>query len=125
DRLIDRGRLRMAKRFLPLAIDAFPQAGFFRTMDMVLARLPSWRWQPGLAPFRNDLSADVQIIRRRGADTMLLAFAGHGHKLGLSLSLMHHWFARLGVHIVYLRDLHHKLYCNGVRGLAPDVDGSI
>lgn len=86
-------------------------------IEALLARCPPT--PPGQAEqeFADDTEADVQVVHRAGATTVLFAFAGGAHRFGAPLRLVHQWFRRLDAHLVYLRDLDGMFYTAGIRSL--------
>ncbi len=71
----------------------------------------------------------MQLVRRPGADTLLVAFCGFGariHRMSMALSLFQRWLNPLGFHVIYLRDFRRLAYQDGVtplgEGLAPTVE---
>lgn len=59
-----------------------------------------------------------------GATRMLFVFTGAAHQFGGPLRLMHQWFRRLNVSVVYLFDRDWTYYLGGIRGLADTVEGA-
>jgi pimeloyl-ACP methyl ester carboxylesterase len=99
---------------------------------MLLAFSLAFRQMPpvvenGREPFLDDRSSDVQVVRTPGADTVLIAFCGASHRLGMSTNLLDRWFARLGSQLIYLRDRRKIGYTGGIpvlgHDLATTVDG--
>jgi hypothetical protein len=79
---------------------AFPTTQALKTLFCVIENAPVGP----LLPFKDDPSADIQIVTRRGCDVVLLAFCGQALRLGLPLDLVHLWLGRLPVNLIYLRD---------------------
>ena len=63
-------------------------------------------------------SLPVQVGRRGGARTLILAFCGRHGNLGMPLPIAHRWFGRLDASVLYLRDLDGELYLRGIPALA-------
>jgi hypothetical protein len=116
--LLDNGELDAAKILVERLYATYPRWGYAWTMHVFFERLPAPGSQP---PFADDLKKEVQIVRRDGADSLLLVFAGADHKMGFSLAAMHRWFGRLPVNLAYLRDFRSLFYLGGIPSLGPDV----
>jgi len=68
--------------------------------------------------FRDEPTADVQVIAKPGASTTFVVFCGIRHQFGINLNVLHHcWLAKYGANIVYLRDFSEALYLSGIRSL--------
>lgn len=65
----------------------------------------------------DDPALDVQVTERPGSRTALLVFTGGAQRLNGPLRLVHAWLRRLGVTVVYLRDVHGMHFLGGVRSL--------
>lgn len=109
----------------PQIARAFPEAAYFQTMMAVLAGLPPQSDDASFAAFRDDSALEVQIVPRVGARAALIGFCGRAQKMGMPLNLIHRWFGRLGVHVIYLRDYQSTTYDNGIRSLATDLTGTL
>jgi pimeloyl-ACP methyl ester carboxylesterase len=120
DLLVDEGELEAAGAVIDTLHRDFPTNTFFRNTAMAFSRLPPVVDDPVFTAFKDDISKEVQVVRRAGAKTVLLGFAGNGGKMSLPLNLIHRWFARWDVHVIYLRDLVTKLYMRGVTALGSD-----
>ena len=79
----------------------------------------------GEGDFADDPASDVQIARRAGCDTVLLAFCGQGHEIGPPMPMMHRWLGGLGASVVYLRDFNGCKYLGGIKSLAADRPASL
>jgi tetratricopeptide (TPR) repeat protein len=55
-----------------------------------------------------------------GSDTILLVFAGTNNRLWMTFSLLHKILRKIGVSIVYCRDLQRVWYSRGIIGLGAD-----
>ncbi len=75
--------------------------------------------------FEDDPEAEIQIVRREGARTVLLVFTGGAKRFSGPLVLMHQWFRRLDASIVYLRDLDGMFYAGGIGSLGAGYDYTI
>jgi hypothetical protein len=124
DELIDCGHLDAAAYAVPRLKAAFPQMPYLEYMALVFRRLPSVAGG-GRQSFVDDRDRDVQVVEMPGAATVVLAFCGIGHRLGLSLSLIDRWFAEFGCHMVYLRDRERIGFTGGVPALGEDMSATI
>lgn len=68
--------------------------------------------------------ADYIAFPSRGASVMLFVFTGAAHQFGGPIRVVHQWFRRLGVSVVYLFDMDWTYYLGGIRGLAGTIEGS-
>jgi hypothetical protein len=124
ENLVARREFDSALHAVTLLSRRFPNVEYLRTMTLLLRKLPPISGDPSFDQFRDDPSRDVQIVHRTGAKTVIFAFAGTSGRLGLPLQMMHRWFGRVDVHVVYLRDRARQLYNEGIASLANDVQRS-
>ncbi len=117
--LIDSGRLDAAAYAVPKLNVMFPHIPYFESMVFVFRHLPSSACNDR-EPLVDDLTSDVQVVTTPGADTVVIAFCGATHQLGISLNLVDRWFARLGCHIIYVRDRKKIGYTGGIEALGED-----
>lgn len=120
DELIEAGRLEAAAYAAPRLSRAFPRMPYLDHMALVFRKLPR-PTRNGREPFVEDPDNDVQVVTMPGADTVLLAFCGARNRIGLSVNLMDRWFARLGTHVVYLRDQQRVGFSRGIPALGHNV----
>ena len=73
----------------------------------------------------DNLSRDVQIVARPGADTALILFCGAKHRVGMPLPLIHRWLTRVGASLIYVRDFHGLCYLNGIASLGADLPATV
>ena len=125
DWLIDQAMLDVAAFAAPRAAAAHPETRLLKSLAAILARLPPPCDDPVFAAFRDDATKEVQIVPRAGATTVLLGFCGRANRMGMPLNLMHRWFGRLGVHVMYLRDYRGRNYDEGISSLAGDLGGTL
>jgi acyl carrier protein len=118
DRLIGHGDLDAALLESRALHAAHPTLQYGEKLYEILARLPPA--DDALLPFRDDPAQAVQVVRRRGADTVLLLFCGRQHTLGLPLPVIHRWLGRLPATLVYLRDFERQFYFGGLRSFGAD-----
>lgn len=118
DWLVESGELQAAKAALGILDQHQPGLEWVTSMADLLERAPP----PSVdAPdLQDDLSRDVQIVSRPGADTALILFCGAKHRVGMPLPLIHRWLARLGTSLIYVRDFHGLCYLNGIASLGSD-----
>jgi hypothetical protein len=123
--LVNHSFIEVADAVAPHMVAAFPEVGYFRTMARLLERLPPPSEDSAFAAFRDDMTADVQVVPCAGANCVILGFTGLAHRLGLPVDLIHRWFGTLGVHVIYLRDYAGHNYDQGIRALSPDMHGTL
>jgi hypothetical protein len=114
------GGIDAAAQAAPRLARAFPAVRYLRTMETILQQSPAPPSDPVFASFVDDVSVPFQLVRRRDADTLLLAFCGAGprRQLGIPINLMHRWFGQIGVHVAYCRDLRLDNMEGGMDGIA-------
>lgn len=122
--LVDSGHLEAAEYALPKLREAFPRLSYLEYMEFVFVRLPS-KCGNLREPIVDDRSRDVQVVTTPGADTVVMAFCGATHQLGISINLLDHWFAQLNTHVVYLRDREKVGYTAGIGELGDDMPTTI
>jgi hypothetical protein len=98
--------------------EAFPTFTLAKRLRATFERMPLA--DESYLPFHDDFRKEVQVVRRDNADTTMLVFCGRAGRAGLPLCLVHRWFGRLPVSVVYLRDFRDLLYLGGIGALAPD-----
>lgn len=124
DELIDCGHLDAAANAAPQLNAAYPRMPYLEHMALIFQHLPA-AVSAGRERFVDDRDSDVQVVAMPGADTVVIAFCGARHRLGLSLSLMDRWFAQLGGHVIYLRDRRKVGYTRGVPALGRNMATTI
>jgi hypothetical protein len=117
EHLFQAGELSVVEHTVRHLNAAHPRVRFLRYLACVFDQLPAADGQP---PFDDKREQDLQIVRRDGADTVILLFCGFGEGLGLPLPVMHRWFGRLPAHLVYLRDSRHQFFLRGIETLGRD-----
>jgi hypothetical protein len=122
ERLFQAGELAVVEHTVRHLHAANPRVRFLRFMCCLFDRLPAAGGQP---PFHDDPDRDVQIVRREGADTVILLFCGFGEKLGLPLTVMHRWFGRLPAHLIYLRDFRRQFFLRGIGPLGRNREATL
>jgi pimeloyl-ACP methyl ester carboxylesterase len=117
--------IEVAEAMAPRMAVTFPEVRFFGTIAGLFERLPPPSEDAVFAAFRDDMTAEVQVVPRAGANCVLLGFAGRSQKLGMPINLIHRWFGLLGVHVIYLRDYTGHNYDQGIRALSSDMHGTL
>ena len=125
ERLITEHRLPEAAVAVAGLARLFPRSTYFDHMKLAFATLPPPSADKSFAQFRDDVTKDVQVVRRQGASTVLLGFCGNQHKMSLPLELMHRWIGQIDASVIYLRDLSNRGYLRGIQGLGEDYPSSI
>lgn len=64
------------------------------------------------------------VFAAPSATRMLFVFTGAAQQFGGPLRVMHQWFRRLGVSVVYLFDAEWTYYLGGINGLSDSIEGS-
>jgi len=118
EELMNAGELDAARREALALKAAFPKLRFANTVLDVLKHLPAA--SADTPAFVDDRESEVQVIRRPGADTVMILFCGADHGIGVSPAAAHRWLGRLPASIVYLRDFKIASYLGGVPDLGPD-----
>jgi len=118
--LIDEGHLDAAAYAAPRLQAKLPGRKYLDSLAVVFESLPA-AVGGDRDPFVDQPTRDVQIVRQPGADTLLIDFCGAGKGPGLPIHLMDRWLARLGVHIVYLRDRRRIGYTGGIPVLGHNI----
>lgn len=119
------GRTAKALEALALVQDTGPAGSMAAPLRAALARLPAedWRSTRGIV---NDPAREVQVVTRPGACATLVLLAGVQGGLGyLPMDHTDALMARLPVNVVYLRDLDHRGFTGGMRGLGPGPEDMI
>ena len=101
----------------------FPDSEYSRNLCAVFDLMPPA--DAHLLPLGNKIGRDIHVVHRPGADTVILLFAGAPHLFGLPLCVVHRWFGRLPVSLIYLADLEFTLYLDGIRSLAPNREATL
>ena len=125
ERLITEHRLSEAAAAIAGLARLFPRSTYFDHMKLAFATLPPPSADKSFAQFRDDVTKDVQIVRKQGASTVLLGFCGNQHKMSLPLELMHRWMGQIDASVIYLRDLSNRGYLQGIRSLGEDYSSSV
>lgn len=118
------GHLAAARAFLA-AIEGqqHPSAGLAE-LATLLAHAPD---RPAAfdADFIDDPAADIQVVRRAGASTVLFVFTGGAMRFNGPLTIVDRWFRRLEATIVYLRDFDGMFYLGGIRSLGDGYGAAV
>lgn len=125
DLLVSEGELDAATAAIGPLLARFPKSRTLGNLEMVLSRMPPPVDDARFAGFRDDLNAEVQVVPRAGARTVLLGFGGNRGKMGVPLNIIHRWFGQEGVHVIYLRDMVTKLFMRGIASLGPDYPATM
>jgi len=78
-------------------------------------------------PVENQLESLQGFLEKPvpGSRTLLIVFAGTNNRTWMTFTLLHRMLRKLGVSIVYARDLLHDWYASGVVGLGEDFDSTV
>jgi hypothetical protein len=80
---------------------------------------------PAPITFTDDPAAEVQIVRRPGAEKVMLCFCAAEGTLGMPLNFVHQWLGRLPVSLVYIKDFQNLSGGAGFPTLGPDRDSAV
>ena len=122
DLLLTEGNLQTAEAAVRHLHDAHPRLAYARNLCQAFDHMPEAADQP---PFEDDASQDVQIVRREGAELVLLLFCDGAMRLGIPLAMVHRWLGLLPAHLIYLRDFQGLHYIAGVPTLGPDRETTL
>ena len=122
DHLVTEGQFDAVKNATRHILSAHPNHLYSKTVLAVLQHLPP---QSGQLPFSDDLTKDVQVIPRAGADTAILLFCDRNNRLAMSLAANHRWFGLLPASLIYLRDFKLFLSLRGVPSLGATRDATL
>ena len=115
DKLLVRGRIEAARAALSQLREQQPQLKWADSVYRLIDLLPE---AVGPEPrFRDNLDSDLQVVERPGSKTVIFAFCGRKHHIGLPLWLFQRWMSGLGASVVYLRDFNDSHYVRGVRSI--------
>ncbi len=115
DKLLVRGRVEVARSALGWLREQEPQLQWADSVFRLLELLPE---VVGSEPrFRDNPDCDLQVVERPGSKTVIFAFCGRKHHIGLPLWLFQRWMSALGANVVYLRDFNDSHYVGGVRSI--------
>jgi hypothetical protein len=109
------GRLEPVVHAVDYLSNGLPTSDYLRRLRRIFELMPPA--DQNHLPFQDLVWNDVQIVRRENAKTVMLVFCGRGEGGGLPLCVMHRWFGRLPVSVVYLRDLRVLFYLAGIPSL--------
>jgi len=118
--LIAEGQIDLAKEKVRGLSRYYEQSRAFENLKLTLARVPDAVSDKAYAEFSDDLTAEVQVVPRVGASTVLLSFGGNRGKMGIPLMLLHRWFGQADAHVIYLRDMTAKLFMRGLKQVGSD-----
>jgi len=101
----------------------YPQLTYLETLLALFEEMP--RAEPAPLEFCDNPAAEVQIVRRRRCDAVLLCFCACQGTLGLPVNFIHQWLGRLPVSLVYLKDLRNLAGGCGFPTLGPDRQAAV
>ena len=118
--LLATGRLKVGAFALQHMRVAYPRMPFAQGLLKLMHELPP---PDPRAPFANDITKHVQVVRREGASTALVCFSGVGLiGSGVPLPMLHRWLGQFDVHLVYLhRRRVADFYVGGIPELGDDL----
>jgi hypothetical protein len=122
DNTLTHGRLEPAVHAAGHLRIAFPTSRYITNLCHLFEHMPAA--DEKYLPF-HDQGNDVQIVRRENAGTVLFVFCGRVHQAGAPLCVLHRWFGRLPVSVVYLRDFRVLLYLAGISSLGQNRDETL
>lgn len=114
--IVARNRIDAARAYAGKVRLTGQETGSFSTFLTFLRQSShSDRARGGGSEFADRATEDVQIVRANECAPVLFVFCGQSGRFGVPLNLIHRWFARLGMHLVYLRDARRLFYVCGIR----------
>ncbi len=123
DDMILRGELEVAAYAVRSIRELWPDLTWGNNVGELLAQMP--RHDPDAPEFVDNTPRSLQVVRREGANTVMLVFCGAKNQVGMPLPMLHRWLSRTGVSLIYLRDRSERAYLGGVRGAGPDLASTI
>ena len=121
--LFESGRIDVA-RFAAAHLHArYPEIPYLAKLTALLDAAPRDASVP--IAFTDDPTAEIQIVRRAGADKVMLCFCAAEGTLGMPLNFVHQWLGRLPVSLVYIKDFQNLSGGAGLPTLGPDRDSAI
>ena len=103
--LWEAGRIDVVEYSARLLQAVFPELTYIESLVAFFDGVP--RHLPAPVPFEDDPAAEIQIVRNRGSDTLLMCFCARYGTLGLPLNFIHQWLGRLPVNLMYIKDFRH------------------
>ncbi len=113
DELLIDGHTEAARAGLARLRDAEPDLQWSESVLELIDLLPKSAEQG--PRFIDNRELDVQVVNRQGSKTVIFAFCGRKHRLGMPLWLTQRWMSQFDASIVYLRDFRDLHYLGGVR----------
>jgi acyl-CoA synthetase (AMP-forming)/AMP-acid ligase II/pimeloyl-ACP methyl ester carboxylesterase/acyl carrier protein len=117
------GRLEAAEQAARLLHGRYSKIPYLGVLVDLFDAMP--RHMPRALDFKDDPSAEIQIVRRVGSDAVLFAFCATNGTLGLPLNFIHEWLGRLSASVVYIKDFRDLLGSMGFPSLGPDRAASV
>jgi amino acid adenylation domain-containing protein len=103
--LWEAGRIDLVEYSARLLHAFFPEQTYIESLVAFFDSVP--RHWPAPLPFEDDPAAEIQIVRNRASDTLLMCFCARNGTLGLPLNFIHQWLGRLPVNLMYIKDFRH------------------
>jgi len=121
--LLRNGKLDTGAYGLSHVRKRFPGVQFVERMSAIFSRLPPAGTQ---LSFDDDLTKEVQVVARPGADTVVLLFCGGSpYHLGLPVALEHRWHGNLNASLIYLRDFQRCSYLRGLTSIGTSREATL
>ena len=116
--LWEAGDINIVEFAARLLYPEFPGITYLQTLVALFDAMPRFAQAP--IAFRNDPSAEIQIIQRPDCAYVLLCFCAAGGTLGLPVNFIHQWLGRLPTSLVYIKDFRNLCGGCGFPSLGPD-----
>jgi len=121
--LWEAGRLDIAEYAARHLHAIYPELTYLSTLFGLFDAVP--RHLPAPLAFRDEPTAEIQIVRRPDCDVVLLCFCAREGTLGFPLNFIHQWLGRLPVSLVYIKDFRDLYGTRGYSSLGPDRASSV
>lgn len=112
------GRIDLTEFSVRLLHVKYPALEYLASLKVLFDAMP--RDPPLAVPFRDEPTAEIQIVRRSEFDTVLLCFCAAEGTLGHPLNFVHQWLGRVPTSLVYIKDLRNLRGGCGFPTLGPD-----
>lgn len=117
------GRLNLLEYAVPRLRAAHPDLTYLASLEALLHSMPTSL--PAPISFRDDPTAEIQIVQRPHCESVLLCFCAREGTLGLPINFVHQWLGRCPASLVYVKDFRELCGGGGYPTLGPDRTSAI